>query len=586
MNQSEMLLRLIEPEPGRAEARKTIAKPTPAAPRAYTFQGLDIKAWFEAHGLELTQDEWEKDRYFVSCPWEEEHSETEERLTDSFLRDGTSEKYPPLFHCSHSHSNCRDKGHGRHDLEALARLWGDAEAFGAIKRGGGEYPLTDMGNAERMADRFAETLRWCCDRSCWLIWDGTHWREDRENQIVTMARETTRALVSDLAALGEDERKRLFAHFTKSESERGINGMVRLARALLPLLSLELDSDPWLLNFTNGTLNLQTGELRPHRREEMITRLLPFDYEPAAPCPYWEQFVATVTRNPELARFLQKAVGYSLTGSTREKCLFMLEGPTDSGKTTFLETIGNALREAGYGTQVPAEMLLAKREGGIPSDLAKCAGRRFVWTSETDDNRRLATGLIKAITGRDRISARFMHHDWFDFTSTFKLWFATNHRPTIRESGDAIWNRIRYVPFAFTVRRDEQDRELPAKLQAELPGIVRWAIDGCRMWLVEGLEPAEVMSEALSTYRREMDLVAQWIEERCVREEGLESQANALYHAYSEWARRMNEIPLSPNKFKPAMLAHHPQVERRGRCYYQGIRLMTALEAEGIGPKA
>jgi putative DNA primase/helicase len=271
-----------------------------------------------------------------------------------------------------------------------------------------------------------------------------------------------------------------------------------------PVIPEHLDQDPWLFNVENGTIDLKTGELRPHERGALITKLAPVQYDREAECPTWWKFLMRIFNgNLALIEFLQKAVGYALTGSTREQCLFFLHGLGANGKSTLLEIIHTLLGD--YAHRTSSETFLIKKSGGIPNDVAALRGARLVGAVEVESGRRLAEVLIKEMTGGDRISARFLHAEWFDFKPEFKIFLAANHKPVIRGTDHAIWRRIHLIPFNVQIPKPEQDRDLPEKLKAELPGILNWALEGCQMWQLYGLEPPAEVQAATQDYREEMD---------------------------------------------------------------------------------
>jgi putative DNA primase/helicase len=291
-------------------------------------------------------------------------------------------------------------------------------------------------------------------------------------------------------------------------------------------------------------LNLKTGKLQPHCRGDLITRLIPIDYDEHATCPLWMSFLERVTGSDvELMGFLQKAIGYSLTGSTREQCLFILYGLGANGKTTFLNILLSLL--ADYGKQTRTETLLVKRGDQIPNDVARLAGARFVSAVETESGRRLAEGLVKQMTGGDRMTARFLHHEFFEFQPTFKLWLAVNHKPRITGSDHAIWRRIRLIPFTVTIPGAERDPDLTEKLKEALPGVLAWAVAGCLAWQAEGLKAPEAITAATKEYRDESDVIENFIHERCKTGPDCEVSKAGLYEAYAEWCQKSGERPVS-----------------------------------------
>lgn len=329
-----------------------------------------------------------------------------------------------------------------------------------------------------------------------------------------------------------------------------------LARSLCEVGVEQFDADPWLLNVANGTIDLRTGELREHRREDLLTKLCPVPFDPDATCPTFEGFLDRILPDPEVHAFVQRAVGYALTGSTREQVLFILWGGGANGKTTLVEALLAVLGD--YGLMTPTDTIAARRETSIPNDVARLRGARFVGAIETDENRRLAEARVKQLTGSDTISARHMRAEWFDFKMSGKLFLATNHKPVIRGTDYAIWRRIRLVPFTITIPDDEKDGALPDKLLAEAPGILRWAVDGCAAWQHEGLGAPEAVSVATDDYRTEQDVLGEFIRDCCSTHPDASCTAAELYDAFADWhgGRPMNKktfgLRLQERGFEPS----------------------------------
>lgn len=413
----------------------------------------------------------------------------------------------------------------------------------------GSLPRTDTGNAERLVGRHGHDLTYVYGLG-WFVWSGTHWRRDRTGEVERRAKETVRSIHEEAARVADDDRRKQLAKWAiASESAARIRAMISLAMSEpgVPVGEVEeLDKDPWLLNVTNGTLDLRTGELREHRREDLITKLAPVEYDPDAEAPAWEAFLRTALPSESVRGFVQRAVGYSLTGVVGEKVLPFLYGPGDTGKTTFVETVMNLLGDD-YAQPAAPDLLLSKRGGNHPTELADLLGKRFVAAVEVEQGRRLAESLVKQLTGGDRIKARFMREDFFDFKPTHKVWFAANHRPDVRETGNAIWNRIKLVPFDVVIPKERQDRRLTEKLRDEAPGILAWAMRGCLGWQEEGLgEPEEVMA-ATAEYREEMDPLADFFSERCVLGPEVWASKKDLQKAYKGWADWVGQKPLDWN---------------------------------------
>ena len=413
-----------------------------------------------------------------------------------------------------------------------------------------DYHLSDLGNAQRLRDLHRTDIRYCHPWGRWLFYDGRQWQIDENGMIVRLAKETVREIYAEAAAAEEDQRKALAKWALQSENERRIKAMIELAKSEpgIPVMPDELDADTWLFNTESGTIDLRTGELRKHRREDLITKCPPVTYDPTATCPTFNAFLTTIFEgNRDLMQFVQRAVGYSLTGNTREQVIFIAHGTGRNGKSTFTTTLLSLLGE--YGQQTPTETLMVKRGDSIPNDLARLKGTRLVAAMESDEGRRLSEALIKQLSGGDRIPARFMRSEWFEFQPTFKIWLATNHKPVIRGTDLAIWRRIRLVPFTVTISEQEEDKQLGEKLQAEFPGILRWAVEGCLAWQQHGLGMPEAVKNATAGYREEMDVLGAWVAECCVIEPNAKAGAKELYASYTAWCEAGGERALSQRAF-------------------------------------
>jgi len=333
----------------------------------------------------------------------------------------------------------------------------------------------------------------------------------------------------------------------------------------------------------NGILNLRFGRLLPHDPEYLITKLAPVFFQPDATCPTWLNFLNRIMQgNPRLIAYLQKAVGYSLTGSTVEQILQFLYGLGANGKTTFIDIIMIMLGD--YAVQTTTETLMVKKNSGIPNDLAALKGARFVAAQEVESGQRLSESLIKQLTGGDRISARFLHAEFFEFKPQFKLWMSGNSRPIIRGGDHGIWRRMKEIPFTVQIPPEEQDRKLSEKLRGELPGIFNWALDGCLAWQKEGrlIPPDEVMA-ATENYRSEMDILGQFIEDRCLTGPGFQVSAKELYGAYVDWSESQGERrPMSQQFFGMRIVERGFERGRQtgGAVRYKGLGLRASEGSE------
>jgi putative DNA primase/helicase len=407
------------------------------------------------------------------------------------------------------------------------------------------FNLTDMGNAERLVHHFGSEIRYCHAWKKWLIWDGKRWAVDKTEQIKHKAKEVVRRIYRDAEHQSDDRKRQDIAkHAMSSESEKRIRSMVSLAQSEAFITPEELDLNPWLLTCLNGTINLETGKLMPHQTDHFISQLAPVNYDQDMDCPLWLSFLDRIMDgNEHLISFLQRAIGYSLTGETSEQCLFIFYGSGANGKTTFLQTINSMLGE--YAMQTPTETLLIKRRGAIPNDVARLKGARFVTASEAESEQRFAESLIKQMTGGDTLSARFLHQEWFDFEPTHKIFLGTNHKPVIRGTDHAIWRRIKLVPFEVTIPENERDLRLIDKLKTELPGILAWAVKGCLKWQENGLGTPDEVKTATEDYRNEMDVLSDFLNDCCIEGPSLELKTKDLYPVYCNWCERNGDRPLA-----------------------------------------
>ena len=405
------------------------------------------------------------------------------------------------------------------------------------------FNQTDVGNCQRLVARYGHIFRYVPAWKKFLVYDGKRFSIDDTGRVERLAKETVRQTYAEAAALTEEsERKNLAKHAMHSESQNRIKAMIALAQTEqgIPVTPNDLDTDDWLLNCLNGTIDLRKCELRKHSTENIITKLVPVEYDTNAQCPTWIAFLHKIMGgNEEVIRFLQKAVGYSLTGSAREQCMFILHGSGANGKSTFLNILEAMF--ADYAQQTPTDTLMAKKGEGIRNDVARLKGARFVTAAEAEQGKTFAEALIKQMTGGDKLTARFLHGEFFEFVPKFKLFLATNHKPNIKGTDNGIWRRIRLIPFTVSIPEAERDGDLPNKLKAELPGILNWAVQGCQMWLREGLAAPKEVNQATDEYRSELDWLQAFVDDRLVVRSGLKISASVLYQEYQSWAHENGE---------------------------------------------
>ncbi len=419
-----------------------------------------------------------------------------------------------------------------------------------------EAHLTDTGNAERLIAQEGKNIRYCYPWAKWLVWTGRIWQVDAEAQVLQLAKRTVGRMYSEAAKLDGDKRSELADHALRSESAHRRRAMVFLAQSE-PGVACDhtaFDTDPWLLNCRNGTLDLRNGNLRHHHCEDYITRLAPVEFDAAARCPKWIKFLDGVfDGNRQLVQFVQRAAGYSLTGDVSEDSLFFLHGTGANGKTTLFLTLQELLGP--YAIEVSPGLLLTHRYETHPTGLADLFAIRLAVSVEVGEGRRFDEERLKQITGGDRIRARRMREDFGEFPATHKIWLAANEKPKVTGQDYAIWRRIKLIPFnvKFTdpgERGPDKDLSLRKTLfRDERPGILTWALEGCLSWQADGLAaPAEVQN-ATAQYKTEEDVVQQFIEAECVVSPEAKENPTDLFKAYERWRKETGAVKLSSTTF-------------------------------------
>ena len=407
----------------------------------------------------------------------------------------------------------------------------------------GPLPLTDLGNAERLIARHGNDLRYCWPAKQWHIWDGTRWAPDNTGEIYRRATNTVRNIYGESVAVDDADIRAGIADWAKKcESAARIEQMISLARSRpgIPVEINDLNQDPWVLNVRNGTIDLKSGNLREHRREDLITIISPVVYDPTSRDAKWEGFLDRILPASDLQNFVQRAFGYSITGDCREEKLFFPYGPTQTGKSTLLRAVASALGEyaavADFGTFLARD----KNNTAPRNDIAALAGKRLIISLEVDKDQRLAESIVKQLTGGDPVRARFLFKESFQFIPTFKLWFAANDRPRVRDDDDAIWRRILQIPFDQYIPDQDRDNMLKDYLQdPEMagPAVLAWLVQGCLNWQVVGLGVDESTKTLTVDYRNAMDPIRDFLSDCCVITPAARVRNTDLYRAYGEWAK-------------------------------------------------
>lgn len=420
---------------------------------------------------------------------------------------------------------------------------------GAPSGAGPRFNTTDLGNAARLATLFCDDIRYVPAWGQWLIWETTHWQRDTLGRIYQHARSAVSAIYAE-AAQNPVHAARLGRWAITSEGRARMEAMVVLAQTEpgIAVLHEALDADRWKLNCRNGTLELKTGQLAAHDRADLITRRIEVTYDPQAPCPRWRAFLTRIfAGDDELITYVQRLVGYSLTGDISEQCLAFAYGVGKNGKSTFFRVLLTLL--GAYAQQASSELIMLRQNDTIPVDVARLVGVRLVVTSEIEGGRRMAESKVKDLTGGDRLVARFMRQDLFEFDPTHKLWIYGNHKPIIRGADEGIWRRIRLIPFTVIIPPDERDPHLAEALLDELPGILNWAVQGCLDWQRHGLGHSQAVEQATAGYHEEMDILADFIVDCCEVGPHYGASAAELHAAYLNWCVMNGESPVSQTLF-------------------------------------
>ena len=372
---------------------------------------------------------------------------------------------------------------------------------------------------------------------------------------------TVRSIYNEAAGAADPERRQELAkHAISSENSHRVDGMITLAKTNNPHTSIDLDAldrSPFLFNVNNGTVDLTTGTIRPHDSSDLITKMVPIDYDPDAECPMWMKFLdETTDGDEELLDYLQLIFGVCLTGDMLDQIFFYLYGLGQNGKSTLTDRLLEITGD--YGMRVDSEMfMLADRgKGGATEAIANIRGKRVIVSSEVPEGRSLNTGLLKDLTGGgELIRARRLYEHEIEFKPQCKIVMFGNHKPTIKESTLALWRRLKLIPFTHTVEDKDRDQFLGQKLSTELPGILAWAIRGCRNWqAVRFRTEPDVIATATREYRNDEDILADFLADKCNLGANQSIDQASLKKAYKSWCEENSIIPSGPKKFASRLI--------------------------------
>lgn len=452
------------------------------------------------------------------------------------------------------------------------------------------FPCTQFGNADRLVYYFGGSIRYCPQWKAWFVWDGRRWMKSAEELVQNMAYQTVRMIRNEKDGVSEKDlsaeevskiKEAIRDWARRSETAHQQAAMVKIATSKpeLHVTPEQFDRDPMLFNVQNGTIDLRSGKLLSHRRDDLITSVSPVIYDPDAKCPIFEAFLRRIFGDDdEVIDFMQRALGYALTGCVSEKVLFTLDGRGDNGKTSLLEIVKD-VQGKDYSGTVNIETLTKKgSESERLHTIAELHGKRFVTASEAEEGEALRESFIKHLTGMGRLKGRHLYSSAFEFDPVFKIFLDANHKPRIQSSDPAIWNRQRLIPFKVSIPRAEQDRQLKDKLRSESSGILAWLVQGALLWQKYGLGYPTAIAQATDEYRAEMDAIHQFVQDCC--ETGADYRVNPtdVYDAYKTWCGRQGCPPLAPNAFgsKLSQRGYETQKSNGGR-WRVGIRLKDTV---------
>lgn len=415
-----------------------------------------------------------------------------------------------------------------------------------------QFTQDDIGNSFRFAHRNHNHARYCPDFKSWMIFNGKFWELDRSRQVWTLGE----LILTDLRRIASNSgSETLTRHATNSAQSNRFLAMIEHARNKpgMSVMARDLDKCPELLNVSNGTLDLATGKVKPHNPNHLITKYIDIHYEEDLEPVVWLKFLREVMMGDEdLVEFLQRGIGYSLSGLVSDPALFILYGDGENGKSTFINTLMGLLGED-YSRQIATETLMHRSVEHIPSDLARLRGARWVTAQETNEGISLDEAKIKQLTGNDFIVAREMRKNEFQFRPEFKLWLACNHRPVIKGTDRGIWRRLKLVPFRLSIKDHLKDHRLEGKLQGEYQEILSWAVAGFAKWEERRLAMPEAAEAAVSEFQVEMDTLGRFLAEGYVEDPQGAVNAGDLFDDFALWSDSCKEPPVSQTSFGRAM---------------------------------
>lgn len=456
------------------------------------------------------------------------------------------------------------------------------------------YDMTDTGNAHRLYDRFGNILKYSYNRKKWYFWTGKKWTLDEAGEVKKLADDICDDLKREAWNIQDEDLQEAALKFAKrTAGSSAKEAMIKECQHLFDIPASPEDFDAYsdFLNCQNGVVNLRNGELMPHDSSLMLSKICNAEYDVKKGKPeLWLKFLDDVTNHDKgLQEYIQRCVGYSLSGSIQEQCAYFLYGMGNNGKSTFLDTIADLLGDYAANTQPDTLMLqgkLGSSGGGANTEIARLKSARFVTSEEPTEGVRLNEGLLKQLTGGSKVTCRFLYGDEFEYTPEFKIWVATNHKPVVRGTDVGIWRRIKLIPFEVNIPKEKVDKNLKYKLREEFPQILAWAVEGCMKWQKYGLEEPACVAEATKEYKAEMDLIAGFVEQCIVidYDSDMQFMSSELFSIYNAWARVNNEWEMSSKRFGMEIMKKIPERKKTAKGIFYGKIRLTDY-AQSLVPK-
>jgi putative DNA primase/helicase len=440
--------------------------------------------------------------------------------------------------------------------------------------------LTELDITQLFVERFHHSFKYCVALGGWFAWTGSHWERDTREAVREAVKDVARTLAEESAALLDEE---LFKAAKRAGSAGGVDAILSLARSAPEIVFTPDDAnrDPWLLSCRNGTIDIRTGLLRSHRREDLITRVCPVEYDPAATAPAFARFLTEIQPNPEARAYLARLFGYASVGLVREHVLAVFWGAGANGKSVLADVVSHAL--GGYAKPGPSTLIVANGHSDPhPTDVASLLGARLVLMHETKRGATFDASKVKLLTGGDRLTARHLYQDFFDFVPTHTLLMLSNYRPQADATDAALWRRVQLVSFDVVIPPEKRDHELAERIRGEAPGVLNWIIQGALEWQRMGLAPPLVVREQTERYRASEDVIGQFLDEHTVRMPAASVKAGVLYGAFKKWCDEGGQKPANGNEFGAEVQGRGIERVKRAAGYvYLGIGLHADSEHGG-----